>query len=261
MILDAITASTRRRVEAAKLKTPFEQIKKAALQKSSADFPFERALALPGISFICEVKKASPSKGIIAPDFPYLQIAEEYEKAGAAAISVLTEPEYFQGSDEYLKEIAAHVSIPTLRKDFIIDTFQVYEAKTFGASAVLLIGALLDKKMLIEYINITSDLGISALVEAHTEDEVKQAVDAGARVIGINNRDLKTFQVDLTTTRRLKEFIPTGILVVAESGVQNPEDIRALGNVDAVLIGESMVRAGNKKEYLAGLQRMEYREN
>jgi indole-3-glycerol phosphate synthase len=218
--------------------------------------PFEKALSGPGFAFICEVKKASPSKGLIAADFPYLDIAREYEAAGAAAISVLTEPEYFLGSDTYLKEIAAAVSIPVLRKDFIVDEYQIYEAKTLGASAALLICALLDAETLGAFIKTAGDLGLSALVEVHGAEEINMAVDAGARIIGINNRDLKTFQVDTGLSLRLRDRIPPGIIAVSESGITAPADIAALARsrFHGALIGESLMRAADKKQYLAALR-------
>jgi indole-3-glycerol phosphate synthase len=231
---------------------------------------FENALSAPGLSFICEVKKASPSKGVIAEDFPYLQIASEYEAAGAAAISVLTEPNYFLGSDEYLREIAARAKIPVLRKDFVVDEYQIYEAKVLGAQAVLLICALLepstearqsrgsppDTAALTRYIATACELGLSALVEIHDEAEAETALAAGARIIGINNRDLKTFGVDLGLSARLRKLIPAGIVTVAESGVKSPDDVRAMrdSGIDAVLIGESVMRAPDKKQFLADLK-------
>jgi len=270
-ILDEIADKTKLRVAAAKKTAPLDQVKKKALasaenagnwesgvgsRKEAAMFPFERAITVSGISFICEVKKASPSKGIIAEDFPYLQIAREYEAAGAAAISVLTEPDYFMGSDQYLREIAAAAAVPTLRKDFTIDPYQIYEAKLLGAKAILLICALLDAQTLAEYIKIASELGLSSLVEIHDGAEAEQAVRAGARIIGINNRDLKTFKVDLAVTARLRSLIPAGILTVAESGIKSPEDIRALSSlgIDAALIGESLMRAADKRQFLAELK-------
>ncbi|GHV76619.1 indole-3-glycerol phosphate synthase [Spirochaetia bacterium] len=262
MILDDIAASTRIRVEKAKAVRSLEAVKDAALTQAADKrrLAFEQALAAPGLSFICEVKKASPSKGLIAedtPGFPYVDIAKDYEAAGASAISVLTEPDYFLGSDRYLMEIAALVQVPALRKDFVIDPYQIYEAKLLGASAVLLICALLDTKTLGAYIETADTLGLAALVEAHNEDEVRAALDAGARIIGINNRDLKTFTVDLATTARLRKLVPTGILTVSESGIRGPEDIRALTveqSIDAVLIGEALMRAADKRGYLKELR-------
>jgi indole-3-glycerol phosphate synthase len=256
-ILDEIAGKTRLRVARAKESAPFEQVQKKAIALAvSPALPFEQALKTPGLSCICEVKKASPSKGIIAEDFPYLQIAQEYEAAGASAISVLTEPDYFLGSDQYLQEIAKTVKIPVLRKDFIIDLYQIYEAKILGAQAVLLICALADTETLTEYIKTAGELGLSALVEIHGEAEAEQALAAGARIIGINNRDLKTFTVDMGLTARLKKFIPPGIITVAESGIKSPHDIRLLNGsrVDAVLVGESLMRSADKKQFLAELK-------
>jgi len=259
-ILDEIAGKTKSRVAAAKNTAPFDQVQKKALalaeKEGTPAFPFKRAVSAPGLSFICEVKKASPSKGIIAADFPYLQIALEYEAAGAAAVSVLTEPDYFLGSDQYLREIAEAISIPALRKDFVIDPYQIYEAKLLGAKAVLLICGLLDAQTLAEYIKTADELGLSSLVEIHNETEAEQAVKAGARIIGINNRDLKTFKVDLAVTARLRSLIPAGILIVAESGIKSPEDVRAISGIgiDAVLVGESLMRAEDKKRFLAELK-------
>ncbi|MDR1900942.1 MAG: indole-3-glycerol phosphate synthase TrpC [Treponema sp.] len=261
MILDEIAAAARRRVERVKDAVPFEKVRDAALAKAEGfagetAFAFEKALILPGLSFICEVKRASPSRGLIAGDFPYLQIAGEYEEAGAAAISVLTEPEYFLGKDEYLRDIAAAVKVPVLRKDFTIDAYQIYEAKLLRASAVLLICALLDTRTLREYAALADTLGLSCLVEVHTAEELQSAQDAGARIIGINNRDLKTFQVDLGLTSRLRPLIPTGIITVSESGIRSPADIRTVTElgINAVLIGEAAMRSADKKNYLAELR-------
>lgn len=260
-ILDAIAAKTKIRVAKAKEALSVEQAEKQVevllnLKASALPRPFERALSAPGLSFICEVKKASPSKGVIADDFPYLEIAREYEAAGAAAVSVLTEPEFFLGADNYLREISAAVSIPTLRKDFIIDPYQIYEAKLLGADAVLLICALLDKQTLQSYIKLAGDITLSALVEIHNEAEAEQALEAGAEIIGINNRNLKTFTVDQSLSVRLRKNIPERILTVAESGVKTPQDVAALNKakIDAVLIGESIMRSNDKKQFLAELK-------
>jgi indole-3-glycerol phosphate synthase len=219
-------------------------------------FPFEAILRKPGLSFICEVKKASPSKGIIAADFPYLDIARDYELAGADAISVLTEPDYFLGCTDYLTDIRKHVGIPLLRKDFIIDDYQLYESKLIGADAVLLICALLDTETLRQCLSICDDLGLSALVEAHDETEVRSALSAGARIIGVNNRDLKTFEVDLGNCIRLRPLVPKDILFVAESGIKTADDINILHNagIDAVLIGETLMRSSDKKAALNALR-------
>jgi indole-3-glycerol phosphate synthase len=268
MILDRIAASTRLRLEDLKRQKPLEEIREAALAAASvpsappvqaaalARLPFEAALRAPELSFICELKRASPSKGTIAPSFPYLSIAEAYEKAGASAISVLTEPEFFLGSDCYLKEIAESVSIPVLRKDFIIDPYQLYEAKLLGADAALLICALLDAETLGAFIDLAHSLSLSALVEVHSEDEIKMSLVAGARVIGINNRDLKTFTVDLGVTERLMPLIPQDCTVVSESGVHKRQDAERLerAGVDALLVGESLMRAADKKKHLALLR-------
>jgi indole-3-glycerol phosphate synthase len=256
MILDEIARRTRLRVERAKEEVPLELLRAEALGAASpGDLPFEGAIRRPGLSFICEVKRASPSKGLIAEEFPYLAIAEDYESAGAAAISVLTEPEFFLGKDEYLRDIAARVRIPLLRKDFIVDPWQICQAKLLGASGVLLICALLDRRTLEDCIALTEELGLSALTEVHTEEEAALAAGAGGRIIGINNRDLRTFRVDLQTTLRLRDKIPPGILTVSESGIGSPEDIRVLEarGLDGVLIGESLMRAPDRKAYLAKL--------
>ena len=257
MILDTIAAATRRRVERCKASAPTEQVKKAALEMHvQTGFPFEQALRKPDISFICEVKKASPSKGVIAADFPYLQIAREYEAAGAAAISILTEPEFFLGSDEYLVMLHAAVSLPLLRKDFTVDDYQIYEAKTLGASAVLLICALMDSRTIRDCLSICDELGLSALVEAHDERELESALNAGARVIGVNNRNLQDFTVDIGNSIRLRKLAPAGVLFVAESGIKTPDDITMLreANVDAVLIGETLMSSPDKKGLLTQLR-------
>lgn len=227
--------------------------------KSSATgkpFAFEQALKKEDVSFICECKKASPSKGLIAPNFPYLEITKEYETAGADCISVLTEPKWFLGNDEYLKEIAKTVSIPCLRKDFTVDEYQIYQAKVLGASAVLLICSLLTEDQIKDYIRICDNLGLSALVEAHDEQEVQTALNTGARIIGVNNRNLKDFSVDTDNSRRLRELIPPNILFVSESGVRTAEDVAALRKIgaDAVLIGETLMRASDKRAKLAELR-------
>ena len=255
-ILDQLADYARQRVEEAKRQTPLAEIKQQALALPKGDFRFEKALAKPGLSFICECKKASPSKGLIAADFPYLQIAKEYEAAGADAISVLTEPKWFLGSDRYLKEIASAVSTPCLRKDFTVDEFMIYQAKLLGASAVLLICAILDDAQLREYLALCDGLGLSALVEAHDEAEVDRALNAGARILGVNNRDLKNFTVDTENSRRLRARIPEDVLFVSESGVRTAEDVARLAAIgaDAVLIGETLMRAPDKTAKLRELK-------
>lgn len=256
-ILDTIADHARVRTEEAKKKISLPEMKERALALPlETGFPFEKNLASDGIHFICECKKASPSKGLIAPDFPYLEIAREYEEAGASAISVLTEPKWFLGSNEYLKEIAAAVGIPCLRKDFTVDEYMIYEAKTLGASAVLLICSLLPEETIKEWIGICDRLGMSALVEAHDEDEVRAAARAGARIIGVNNRNLKDFTVDIHNSGRLRRLVPENILFVAESGIKTGEDVEVLrqDKVNGVLIGETLMRAEDKKAMLNELR-------
>lgn len=256
-ILDEIAEKTRARIQELKKVKSLEQIRKEAYSmEANTDFPFEKALKKEGISFICEVKKASPSKGIIAEDFPYVEIAKSYEEAGAAAISILTEPYYFKGSNEYLKEIYKEVSIPLLRKDFTVDEYMIYEAKLMGASAILLICSILNDVQLKSYLLTAHELGLSALVEAHDEEEVERAKAAGARIIGVNNRDLKTFTVDRNNSVRLRKKVPSHILFVSESGIKTPEDISVLkeNGTNAVLIGETFMRSKNKKEMLNTLR-------
>ena len=255
-ILDRLADYARERTAQAKNKIPLEEIRRQAFSLPKGNFAFENALKAPDISFDCECKKASPSKGLIAPDFPYLQIAKEYENAGADGISVLTEPKWFLGSDQYLAEIANAVSIPCLRKDFTVDEYMIYEAKVLGASAVLLICAILTEEQIKEYIHVCDTLGLSALVEAHDESEVQAALNAGARLIGVNNRNLKDFSVDTENSRRLRKLIPRDVLFVSESGVSSAEDVEKLREIgaDAVLIGETLMRAPDKKAKLAELR-------
>ncbi len=260
MILDEIAQYALIRVNESKKRISMDEIIQTADKLPvNNDFPFKKALSGNDISFICEVKKASPSKGIIAADFPYLQIAKDYEKAGASAISVLTEPKYFMGNDNYLKEIASKVNIPVLRKDFTVDSYQIYEAKILGASAILLICAILSDEQLKDYINIAHSLGLSALVEAHDETEVKRAIYAGAGIIGVNNRNLKDFTVDINNSIRLRQLVPKNIIFVSESGIKTPQDIKNLKNnkTNAVLIGETFMRNPDKTKalnYLKGLE-------
>ncbi|MCM1569254.1 MAG: indole-3-glycerol phosphate synthase TrpC [Roseburia sp.] len=264
MILEEIARRTRDRIEDRKRRQPIAELRAMAADmprhRGPEEYPFERALARPGMSFICEVKKASPSKGVIAADFPYVEIAKEYQQAGADAISVLTEPYYFQGSNAYLEEIRDAVSLPLLRKDFTVDEYMLYEAKVIGADAVLLIGAILSGEQLREYAEIAGELGMSALVEAHDEREAQMAIEAGARIIGVNNRNLKDFTVDLDNSLRLRELIPRDILFVSESGMKTRRDIARLeaNGTDAVLIGETLMRSADKKRMLAELAGEEF---
>ena len=256
MILDKIIEATKIRVAQEKeVETP-EAVKTAALAlPSDTGFPFEAALRQQDFNFICEVKKASPSKGIIAEHFPYLDIAKEYEVAGAAAISVLTEPDFFKGDKKYLQEIASTVKIPVLRKDFIIDEYQIYQAKVWGASAILLICACLDVPTLTKFRELADSLGLSSLVEAHDEHEVQMAIDCGARIIGVNNRNLKDFTVDVQNSVRLRNLVQDDVIFVSESGLETPEDIQVLrdNNIGVALMGETFMRSPNKVEKLAYL--------
>ena len=256
MILDRIVEATKIRVAQEKqVETP-EAVKAAALAlPSDTGFPFEAALRQQDFNFICEVKKASPSKGIIAEYFPYLEIAKEYEVAGAAAISVLTEPDFFKGDKKYLQEIAGTVKIPVLRKDFIIDEYQIYQAKVWGASAILLICACLDVPTLTKFRELADSLGLSSLVEAHDEKEVQMAIDCGARIIGVNNRNLKDFTVDVQNSVRLCNLVEDDVIFVSESGLETPEDIQVLrdNNIGVALMGETFMRSPNKVEKLAYL--------
>lgn len=255
-ILDQLADHARERVEDAKRTQSLTEIRQRALDMPKGNFAFEEALRKPDIAFICECKKVSPSKGLIAPEFPYLSIAREYEAAGADAVSVLTEPKWFLGSGKYLKEIAEAVSIPCLRKDFTVDEYMIYESKLLGASAVLLICSILSEEQIKEYIGICDGLGLSALVEAHDGEEVEMALRAGARMIGVNNRNLKDFSVDTENSRRLRQMIPPEILFVSESGVGCEEDVSRLRGIgaDAVLIGETLMRAADKKAKLRELK-------
>ena len=255
-ILDELAEYARERTAQAKKRISPAEIRERALSLPRGTFAFENALKTPDISFICECKKASPSRGVITEDFPYLQIAGEYEEAGADCISVLTEPKWFLGSDEYLREIAETVSIPCLRKDFTVDSYMIYEARILGAAAVLLICSLLNEEQLRGYIGICDALGMTALTEVHDEREVRMALQAGARVIGVNNRNLKDFTVDPGISRRLRTEIPEEVLFVSESGVNSAQDIAELRKIgaDAVLIGETLMRAGDKKARLKELR-------
>ncbi len=256
MILETIAAVTKERVEALRESKPLAEVRAAALDMElDTGFPFEKALAGEKMSFICEVKKASPSKCLIAEKFPYVDIAREYENAGADAISVLTEPFYFQGRDGYLTAIRKEVSVPLLRKDFTIDSYMIYEAKKMGADAVLLICAILSKSQLEEYAGIAGELGLSALVEAHDEREIEMAKAAGARIIGVNNRNLKDFTVDINNSVRLRKFVPDDILFVSESGMQTRADILRLeeNKTNAVLIGETLMRSPDRASMLGEL--------
>ena len=255
-ILDEIASYARLRVEEKKKEKPIEAIRFEAASFMKKDFLFEKALKGEDISFICECKKASPSKGIIAENFPYADIALEYEKAGADAISVLTEPKYFLGKEEYLSEISSLVSVPCLRKDFVVDEYMIYESVILGASAVLLICSILTNDELERYLSICHNYGLSALVEAHDEKEVRTALACGAKIIGVNNRNLKDFSVDTDNSKKLRDLIPDNVIYVSESGIKDAKDVEKLRNigVDAVLVGETLMRAKNKKDKLEELK-------
>lgn len=258
-ILEELAQYARYRVEADKKKIAPNIMKAMALEMGSpirGGFAFEEALRREGLSFICECKKASPSKGVIEPDFRYLDIARDYERAGADCISVLTEPKWFLGSDRYLQEIADAVAVPCIRKDFTVDEYQIYQAKVLGASAVLLICSILSEKQLEDFLSVCQTLGLSALVEVHDAGEAKMAVEAGARIVGVNNRNLKDFTVDTENSRKLRNLIPDNVLFVSESGVKDEGDIAKIKQMgaDAVLIGEALMRAVDKKEMLNRLR-------
>lgn len=257
-ILEEIAAKTKERIQKEKSQISIQELIRqieSGEGKNHSERTFLEALKKEGMSYICEVKKASPSNGLIAPDFPYVEIAKEYESAGASAVSCLTEPFYFQGSDRYLKEITREVSIPVLRKDFTVDEYMLYQAKSLGASAVLLICAILEDAQLAAYGELARELGLDALVEAHDEHEVDRALNCGARIVGVNNRDLRTFQVDMNNSIRLRRMAPEDVVFVSESGIRTPEDIRLLyeNQVDAVLIGETLMRSPDKKAALETL--------
>ena len=255
-ILEQLAEHAKERVEEKKKIKSLEQIKLEAMKLKKGDFEFEKALKKPRMSFICECKKASPSKGIIAEDFDYLTIAKEYQEAGADCISVLTEPKWFLGSDKYLEDIANTVDIPVIRKDFTVDEYMIYEANVLGAKAVLLICSILSEEQIKDYIRICDNLGISALVETHEEAEVQMALRAGARIIGVNNRNLKDFSVDTENSKNLKKQVPKEVIFVSESGIKTSKDILALAEagVDAVLVGETLMKAKDKKAKLKELK-------
>ena len=257
-ILDEIAAYAKIRVKEAKNIESLESIKERAYQMPKGDFEFEKALKKQGLSFICECKKASPSKGVIAEHFPYVEIAKQYEEAGADCISVLTEPKWFLGSLDYLKEISENVNIPLLRKDFTVDEYMIYEAKINGASAVLLIVSILSEDQIREYLKICDDLGMSAIVETHDKEEAETAIRAGARIIGVNNRNLKDFSVDSSLAANLRKSVPDDIIFVSESGIKDGNDTRLAydSGADAVLVGETLMRAQDKNKMLKSLKEM-----
>ena len=256
-ILEELAAHARKRVEADIAKISLSEMKDlAAASGPGTGQSFANALKQPGLSFICEVKKASPSKGIISADFPYLEIAQSYEAAGADCISCLTEPKWFLGSDQIFREIRAAVTVPMLRKDFTVSRYQIYQAKVMGANAVLLICSLLNADVLSGYLELCEELGLAALTETHNEEEIDLAIRAGAKIIGVNNRNLKDFSVDFSNAARLRDRTPPNCIYVAESGVKGPEDAGFLKKIgaDAALIGEALMRAENKKALLMAMR-------
>ena len=256
-MLEKIVAKTEERLVESKRNKPLSQLKEEVSKLDiNDDFPFKEALKDPEIAIIAEVKKASPSKGLIAEDFDYIKIAKDYEQAGASAISVLTESYFFKGSNDYLKEIAENVSIPILRKDFTIDEYMIWEAKSLGASAILLIVSILDDVQLKRYLDLAHELGLSAIVETHDEDEIRTAIGAGAEIIGVNNRNLADFTVDINNSVNLRRLVSDDVLFISESGIKTAEDVRRLkeNNVDAVLIGETLMRSDDKKSMILELK-------
>ena len=256
-MLDEIVQKTKERLEISKQEKSLDELKREVNELDiSLDFPFKTALSDSEISIIAEVKRASPSKGMIADDFDYVLIAKEYEDAGASAISVLTEPNFFKGSNDYLKEISQNVTIPLLRKDFIIDEYMIWEAKLLGASAVLLIVSILDIVQLKKFLDLAHDLGLSAIVEAHDGNEIRTALNVGAEIIGVNNRDLTDFSVDIENSINLRRCVSGDVIFISESGIKTPEDVRKLkdNNVDAVLIGETLMKSDDKKALISELK-------
>ena len=256
-MLDEIVAKTKERLVEVKQNKSLDQlIGEVSKLEINDEFPFKKALKDSEIAIIAEVKRASPSKGLIARDFDYIEIAREYEEAGASAISVLTEPYFFKGSNDFLREISENVSIPILRKDFTIDEYMIYEAKLLGASAVLLIVSILDDAQLKEYLDLSHDLGLSAIVETHDANEIKTALDAGAEIIGVNNRNLADFTVDIENSIRLRSLVGDDVVFISESGIKTKEDVTRLkeNNVDAVLIGETLMRSEDKKSMIFELK-------
>ena len=257
IMLDEIVEKTKQRVEDAKKIISLEDLKnEVSLMEISDEFPFKQALSGEDIAIIAEVKKASPSKGLIAEDFDYLAIAKEYESAGASAISVLTEPYFFMGSDEYLSDIAKNVDIPVLRKDFVVDEYMIWEAKALGASAILLIVSILDIVQLKKYLDLAHDLGLSAIVETHDGDEIRRALTVGAEIIGVNNRDLTDFSVDIENSISLRRCVSGDVIFISESGIKTKEDVARLkeNDVDAVLIGETLMKSDDKKAMISELK-------
>lgn len=257
MILDEIVEKRKIQLECEKAAADFETVKKAAEKLDRQCISFKSALAKPDrLSVISEVKKASPSKGLIRPNFDPVKIAKEYETCGADAVSCLTEEHYFQGSSEYFKAIRQAIGLPMIRKDFIIDEYQIYEARLMGADAILLIAAVLGDEKLKRFGDIAHSLGLDILAETHDESELERVLALDFDIIGINNRNLKTFEVTLETTAKLAGMIPEGKVIVSESGIRDNADMKAVRGygADAVLIGETLMRSGNIGATLTALR-------
>lgn len=257
MILDDLVAATKKRIEQEK-----QQVSPTLMQQKADNLPNKDPNAIiqlflqPKLHFIAEIKRSSPSKGTIVEDFPYLEIAQQYQQAKIDAISVLTEPHFFHGDIQYLKEISQNVTTPLLRKDFTIDPYMIYQAKVNGASLILLIVAILSDSQLREYLQLAEQLGLAALVEVHDEKELDQALNAGAKIIGVNNRNLKDFSVDLNNSLKLRPLVDSSIPFITESGIKDKDDIARLkqANVNGVLIGETFMKAPDRIEKIKQFQ-------
>jgi indole-3-glycerol phosphate synthase len=254
MILDEILSHKRAEVAERQQRRPLGELEVDA-PKSSAHGRFTRALRQPGVSIIAEIKRRSPSGGSLRPELEVADLACTYALNGAVALSVLTDERYFGGTDADLVEARTASGLPTLRKDFVVDAYQLYEAASLGADAVLLIVRALTDRELAQFLALSAEIGLDVLVETHSADEVKRAIGAGASIIGVNNRDLDTLTTDVTLAQRLRSLVPPACLFVAESGVNSVEQIRTLRDVhaDAVLIGESLLRAAAPGAALAKL--------
>ena len=257
MILDDIIVHKRLEVAEAKKKVPVSELMSAASERPKAIDFISLHQKTPGVKVISEIKKASPSRGIIREDFDHLSIAGEYEASGAFALSVLTDREFFKGQILYLSEIRAQSALPILRKDFTVDSYQIYEARCFGADVVLLIAAVLSRGEIEEHLELARSLGMCCVVEVHDEKELETALLSRSEIIGINNRDLRTFNVSLDVSRRLKEMIPKEKIVISESGISSPEDISGLVScgIDTFLVGETLMKAQSPGAALRGLLR------
>lgn len=257
MILDDLVAATKQRLVEEKKQVPLIELKQQAQQIPNRDSQtIINKFLEPKLHFIGEIKKSSPSKGTIVDDFPYMKIAQEYQDAKIDAISILTEPTYFQGKLAYLKEISKTSNVPLLRKDFTIDPYMIYQAKVAGASLILLIVAILDDEELISYLKLSQKLGLAALVEVHNENELQRALKANAKIIGVNNRNLKDFTVDINNSLKLRPLVPKQIPFITESGIKTSADIKKLkrAQVNGVLIGETFMKAPDRVKIIQKFQ-------